>query len=133
MSLRLSQTALAAAVLAVAGCQCALAQTPAPAIITIDTEDSVQYFEDSDPSKFVTNPNVTTAAAPTSFGAQVGIQDIVAVNGQPAKGTVLVSLRVVEIRPSPSPGQGIAYTQRSGVINQTFEILARTGERSGQS
>lgn len=124
------KTALAVTLCAVACSQRGLAQPPAT-ILTIDLENFVQYNEDIDFSKFATNPNVTTSAAPASFGAAVGIADIVAVNGQPAKGTVLMNARSVALTPAPTSGQAIADAQRGGAITQTFEILDINGQPVG--
>ena len=66
----------------------ALPQVAPPVILQIDTANRVQYYEDNaDPSKFATNPGITTATLPANFGPIVTIADIVAVNGQSVKGT----------------------------------------------
>jgi hypothetical protein len=124
MLLLLRKTALAVAL-------CAVAQAQPATIFTIDLENFVQYNEDVDYSKFATNPNVTASAAPASFGAAMGIADIVAVNGQPAKGTVLMNARTVALAPAPTSGQAIADTTRGGAITQTFEILDINGQPIG--
>ena len=110
------KTALTVALCATVGSQSGLAQAPAATILTVDLENFVQYNEDTDFSKFATNPNATTSAAPVSFAAAMGIADIVAVNGQPAKGTVVMSQRSVALVPAPTPGQAIADTQRGGAM-----------------
>ena len=125
------KTALTVALCATVGSQSGLAQAPAATILTVDLENFVQYNEDTDFSKFATNPNATTSAAPVSFAAAMGIADIVAVNGQPAKGTVVMSQRSVALVPAPTPGQAIADTQRGGAITQTFEILDINGQPIG--
>jgi hypothetical protein len=66
-----------------------------------------------------------------SFAAAMGIADIVAVNGYPAKGTVVMSQRSVALIPAPISGQAIADTQRGGAITQTFEILDINGQPIG--
>jgi uncharacterized protein (TIGR03437 family) len=109
-----------------------LAQVPRPTVLEIDTENAVLYYEDAtDLSKLASNPNITTTSPPLNFGAYVNLGDIVAVNGQPAKGTVLFNIRTVTLRPAPNPGDAIADTQRTGVINQTFEILDMGGTPIG--
>lgn len=129
MSLRLSQTASAAAILVAAGCQCTLAQTPA--ILVIDVDNVLQYFEDtSDLSKFAMDPNVTTPVLPRNLNAGLVIGDIVAVNGQPAKGTMTRNARTVFLSTTPTPGQAVADTVRNAVTAFTFEILKTDLTRS---
>src|SRR5438128_2138021 len=118
MLLRHWKTALATALSAAALSQSASAQVSTPAILEIDLADKVQYHEDIsfDPSKFATAAGVTTVARPVNFGKFISIADIVAVNGQPAKGIAVYNTRVVTLRASPSnPGEGIADTDRNGV------------------
>src|SRR5216683_5139426 len=82
--------AVLATVFCAAACsQPSLAQVPPPTILEVDVENFLAYFEDSsDVSKFATNPNPTTAVVQRNFYFYVFIGDIVAVNGQPAKGTM---------------------------------------------
>jgi hypothetical protein len=62
------KTALVTALCAAVCCQYGLAQVAPPTILQIDTENVVQYFEDtSDVSKFATDPNVTTPVVPKNF------------------------------------------------------------------
>ena len=51
-------------------------------------ENWVEYFDDTaDVSKWATNPNLTPPSVPKNFAVHMGIADIVAVNGEPVKGT----------------------------------------------
>src|SRR5262245_33504418 len=103
------KTALATALCAAACSQPGLAQGPRPAILVVDLENRVEYYEDvGDPTKFATDPGVTTRLALRNFSRGVQISDIVAVNGQPAKGVQIISDQILVLRPSPTPGQGIA-------------------------
>jgi uncharacterized protein (TIGR03437 family) len=123
---------LATALCAAACSQLSLAQAPSPTILEIDVENPVQYFEDtSDLSKFATDPNATTAAPPRNFAWTMYIGDIVAVNGQPAKGTFTRNLRQVFLNPVPNPGQAIADSVRNAVTADTFEILKNDGTPIG--
>src|SRR6266568_3684681 len=47
-------------------------------------------------------------APPTNFWTQMLISDIVAVNGQPVKGTQILRENILRLSPNPSPGQAIA-------------------------
>jgi uncharacterized protein (TIGR03437 family) len=108
------------------------AQAPPTTILEIDVENPVQYFEDTpDLSKFATDPNATTAFPPRNFAWTMYIGDIVAVNGQPAKGTVTRNLRQVFLNTAPSPGQAIADAVRNAVTADTFEILKSDGTPIG--
>jgi uncharacterized protein (TIGR03437 family) len=122
----------AALVLMAAYCIPGQGQAPPPTILAIDVENPVQYFEDtSDLSKFATDPNATTAIPPKNFAWTVYIGDIVAVNGQPAKGTVTRNLRQVFLSTTPNPGQAIADAVRNAVTADTFEILKTDGTPIG--
>ena len=95
-------------------CTVAKGQATPTTILEIDVENIVQYQEDTpDVTKFATDPNITTAVLPRNFNVVLIIGDIVAVNGQPAKGTVTRSIRTILLRPAPVPGQGIADTVRN--------------------
>src|SRR5579872_4682228 len=109
------------------------AQVPPPAILEIDTENVVQYFEDtSDVSKFATDPNVTTAAVPKNFNRALVFADIVAVNGQRVIGThTRDAIASIFLNTAPSPGQAIADTLRNAIGVATFEILKSDGTPIG--
>src|SRR6266540_4247296 len=93
--------------LAAAYCSMALGQAPPPTILYIDTENGVTYFEDiSDVSKFATNPGIVNRdPAPRNFGKVVLISDIVAVNGQPVRGTLVFNSRNMTLSPTPNAGE----------------------------
>jgi uncharacterized protein (TIGR03437 family) len=113
-------------------CTLGQGQIPPATILEIDVENPVQYFEDtSDLSKFATDPNATTAVPPKNFAWTMYIGDIVAVNGQPAKGTVTRNLRQVLLNTAPNPGQAIADAVRNAVTADTFEILKSDGTPIG--
>jgi hypothetical protein len=121
------------AVLAV-GAFNSMARAQAPVILTIDTENVVEYQVDvSDVSKYATNPNVVPAAAIRNFTPVTPLGDIVAVNGEPAKG--LYASRVSSIITSPTPdptmGGAIADTTHPSIREQIFEILKTDGTEVG--
>ena len=108
------------------------AQVVPPAILEVDVENLVEYYEDSsDLSKFATGLNATTAVPPRNFAFRVGIGDIVAVNGQPAKGTITRNIRAVFLRTAPDPGQAMPDTVRGAVLGDVFEILKSDGTPIG--
>jgi uncharacterized protein (TIGR03437 family) len=113
-------------------CTLGQGQVPSVTILEIDVDNSVRYQEDtSDLSKFATDPNVTTAVAPKNYFFRLNIGDIVAVNGQPAKGALIRNVRTVDLSPTPNPGQAIADMVRNSVIADTFEILKTDGTPIG--
>ena len=124
---------LAATACAAALSQSSVAQAPQASILQIDVANNVLYDEDvSDVTKFATNPNVT----PDSHGAKnfaraMGVADIVAVNGQPVKGTHVRSAVNFLLRTAPTPGQAIADTAWVGLAAFTFEILKADGAPIG--
>ena len=128
-----SQAILVAAMLLFPACRnLGRAQTLPRTILEIDVENYVAYNEDtSDPSKFATDPNVTPSVLPRTFGFFVQIADIVAVNGQPAKGTLTRNSRALNLTTAPAPGQSIADTVRGAASADTFEILKSDGTPIG--
>ena len=101
-------------------------------ILVVDVENLVAYSEDtSDLSKFATGPNATPAALPKNFNFRVDIGDIVAVNGQPARGTITRNNRQVLPNTTPNPGQAIADTVRGAVHLDSLEILKSDGTPIG--
>jgi len=114
---------------------CAMASgqaPPPPAMLTIDIENFVEYQSDvTDPSKIATNPNITPVLPPRNFFLAATLGDIVAVNGQPAKGTYAAQTWVVGLSSNPKPGQAIADTTRTALRYATFEILKSDGTLVG--
>jgi len=127
------KTALAMALCAAACSQFSSAQVAPPVILQIDLTNNVLYFQDtSDISKYATEPNVTPPTAiPRNLYKVHGIADIVAVNGQPVKGTYANSVAAFVLRTAPTPGQAIADTVRQAVGVITFEILKSDGTSIG--
>jgi uncharacterized protein (TIGR03437 family) len=111
----------------VAFAKAAWGQAAPAAILQIDVENQVQYIEDiSDVSKLATDPNITTANL-KNFEPIINLGDIVAVNGQPAKGTSLFYARRVALSIAPAPGQAIADVVTGAIQEVTFEILNLDG------
>src|SRR6516162_7412429 len=114
-------------------CGLAQGQNNPPAILQIDFENNVQYNQDvSDVSKLATIPGVTTAAVAKNFMSNVVIADVVAVNGQPAKGVFFRERRTISLNPSAAPGQAIADVTRTySGFETAFEILQADGTSTG--
>ena len=115
-----------------ASCVVSLAQVEPTTILEVDVENRVSYTDDiSDVSKLGTDPNVTTAIPSRNFRKSVTIGDIVAVNGQPTKGTFVGNFRQIFFRPEPTPGQAIADITRNSILEFSFEILNIDGTPIG--
>lgn len=105
-------------------------QAPAT-ILVIDVDNNVEYQEDiSDPSKYATNPNITPSATPRNFYPATIIGDIVAVNGQPAKGTYIGRARSLYANVG-TPGAAVTDITRAALREQVFEILKTDGTPVG--
>jgi hypothetical protein len=130
--IRKAETIAMTVLLVAAHCTLALGQQPPPTILTIDVQNVVEYQGDiSDPSKFATNPNVTPSAGARDFSVNVAFGDIVAVNGQPAKGPYVGRPVGIGLTPTPNPGRAIADTTHASLRSHTFEILKIDGTPVG--
>jgi len=109
-----------------------VAQGLAPVVLQVDVENFVRYVEDiTDPTQFATRAAVTPAAVPRNFVEFVAIADIVAVNGQSAKGTYLSRGRTTSTSPSPTAGVAVADVTRTGAVDTRFEIQGADGTSIG--
>lgn len=102
--------------------------------LKIDVQNAVEYQGDVDPSQFATKPNVTPSNAPKNFYSATVLADIVAVNGQPAKGTYVGRSSSVILSPSPTgaaPAEAIADITRAALRTHVFEILQADGTAIG--
>lgn len=108
-------------------------QTP-PTILTVDLGGYVEYQADIyDASKYGKNAEKTPAAAfgTGSFGVATQLADIVAVNGQPAKGVYAGRSRVIGMSTTPSPGMSPADVTRTAIREHIFEFLQPDGTPIG--
>src|SRR5690242_11029893 len=127
---------MTAVVLAFAACQLATAQQPSATTLTIDISNQLQYQDDIyDPVKFARNANVTPSlgigTGILNFGVATVLGDIVAVNGQPAKGLFAARDRFILANIAPVPGQAIADVRRNAIREFTYEILNPDGTAIG--
>ena len=108
------------------------AETTPVTILEIDTENIVSYSSDVfDASRFATDSNFTTATPARNFGFVLALGDIVAVNGKPAKGSLIARQQAVILNPTPSSGQGVADITRTAVTEFFFEIQQADGSPVG--
>ena len=117
---------------AVVFCQSALAETTLATVLDIEVANYVDYYNDvTDWSKLATDPNRTTVTQPRNFAQSIGMGDIVAVNGKPAKGMFTDSRTQLNGQVNPTAGQAIADGPRSSVHHRFFEILRPDGTLVG--
>jgi len=118
-----------------AACRLALGQAAPPTILTIDIENFVQYQSDaSDASQYGAKAAATPPATflnSSNFWVATGLADIVAVNGQPAKGLYAMRSRVIRTDPNPNTGGAIADVSREAIREEVFEILSASGNPVG--
>ncbi len=110
-------------------------QSPQPTTLVIDINNYVEYQDDmADSSKYATNPNLTPSAPPKNFFVATALADIVAVNGQPAKGAFVQRSRAVILSPAPgttATAEAISDVTRAAVREQIFEIQQADGTPVG--
>ena len=109
-----------------------LGQTPAIKL-QVDVDNFVLYNYDTfDTTQFGTNPNQTSVPMKT-YNYHVGIGDIVAVGGTPAKGTLLCNHTMFVLSPTATVGsmKAIADTSRAMVDDCSLEILTTGGAPVG--
>lgn len=108
------------------------AQNPATTTVTIDIENYVEYLEDvADPAKYASTNTLTPAVPLRNFLAIAGIADIVAINGQPAKGTASWRGWILGFSPNPTIDFAIADTARTSIRYWTLEVLKTDGTQVG--
>lgn len=117
------------------------AQAPPFTDLTIDVENVVEYQGDiADPLAFARNPQVTPARGNRvtnpnggigNFAINIGIGDIVAINGQPAKGLMVLRARAINVSPNPAPSQAIGDVTRASIRDMIFELLQADGTPVG--
>jgi hypothetical protein len=122
---------IAAAICSIAVGQ-AWAQAPRVATLDIEWENAVGYGDNlADPSQRATSPDPVTPASIINLTPFVGIADIVSVNGKPAKGSWVLGGRIIQLVPSPMPGQAIGDLGRGALVDIHIEILQADGTRVG--
>jgi hypothetical protein len=108
------------------------AQSTSQITLVIDLQNVVEYQGDvGDPQQFATNPNITTGMTAKNFGFATVLGDIVAVNGQPAKGTYVGKPAGIQASPAPTGGGAITDITRAALRDHVFEILKPDGTQVG--
>jgi len=101
-------------------------------ILNVDVKNTVTYrFDVEDPAKRGIIPNLTTTTLPNAFMEGVEVDDIVAVNGKPAKGVHAIRYMRMNFSPTPSPGAAIADMSGS-FCDCNWYFQAQDGKFVGQ-
>jgi len=120
-----------------AACVAALpGQTPPASTVVVDTANRVAYqYDNYDVTKFGTNNGIVAPQnirSPHPFLEEVSYADVVAVNGKPAKGTMVIkSIVSINMDPVPGPGKAIADITRGGMGHSVWEIQTADGRAVG--
>ena len=100
------------------------AQSPVGSLLVIQTANHRGYVRDvADNSLYASKAGPTTPTNAKNFDQDVFIGDIVSVNGQLVKGTVVELFSGLSLTPKPTPGQAIADITRASFTEWYFEIL----------
>jgi len=103
--------------------------------LMIELDNVVEYqIDTSDLSKWGINPNSTPGKIAQAMGVGcagvpiIGYGDIVAINGQPARGTYAIRGVSVCMSPTPRPGlEAISDATWNSIRDETYEILQSDG------
>ena len=107
-------------------------QTQPATLIQVDVANNAFYNYDTfDNTKLAGNPSATTPVAAPNFQMVLGLGDIVAINGKPAKGTQVSRLSVLNLSPSATPGQAISDSTWANINDQALDVLQPDGTRVG--
>src|SRR5690348_3679159 len=98
-------------------------------VMQVDIDNCVSYnYDVVDQTTWARSPGPTVvASAPPAFRTNLLLADIVAVNGKPAKGVVVLRFTALNLRPVPTPGQAISDVNRSGMGEFVYGFLADDG------
>jgi hypothetical protein len=117
---------------------CTFAQNLPP--VTIDTAlaNGALYLTDgADYTKFGTATGPVAVAPPPNglsspnFATYLEISDVVSVNGEPMKGTFVNQGRLLQLSPTPRPGQAIADSGWFTIGTQGTDVITPDGIRVG--
>jgi len=111
-----------------------MAQTPPVTVLEIEYDNLVWYYGDvADPNKQATSaaPSPLSATFNRLFKVQLGLADVVAVNGKPAKGLHVDRSIPLLFSNTLRPGQAIADINGWGVTESYVAILDTDGTLIG--
>ena len=101
-------------------------------ILRVDVDNFVAYgYDVNDVSALAKTAGPVSATPPANFSNWVSLADIVAVNGRPAKGTMLFQTQVISLSPAAAPGQAVADVTRGQHGHYAFEFVQPDGTQIG--
>lgn len=110
----------------------AAGQSSSGSVLKVDVKNFAAYHNDvTDYTKLATAPDFTLTVPFKNFATFVTVADVIAVNGEPAKGTFVDRAAWFRLRPNPEPGQAIADTTRNLMVEFNVEILQPDGTPIG--
>ncbi len=124
---------IAAAICALASRQ-AWGQVSQAIALEIGWENCVSYVDDlTDPTRRATSPGMVSArvSPARTFNPSMTIADIVSVNGQPAKGFLVIRLNTLSMTPNAASGGAIGDRGNGAVGTVDMEILQADGTPVG--
>src|SRR5213592_1636584 len=141
LSTRRAEPIAMTALLVAACCSPAVGQST-QSVIFVDVENVVNYNNNiTDQPKLVPNASITPAAPVDMqglFGFGNTIGDVVAVNGQPAKGTLVFRSQILNLVPADATREAsaplivpVADTMRAALQTMTLELLKSDGAPVG--
>jgi uncharacterized protein (TIGR03437 family) len=68
---------------------------------------------------------------PANFGINIGIADVTAINGSPAKGVMVMQNQGINPTPAPTPGRAISDVTRGTCVFFRWEFLKPDGSQIG--
>jgi hypothetical protein len=103
-----------------------------PTIMQVEVQDFTGYAANVfDYSKLAKTPGPLTVTPPANFGGYIYLADVVTVNGQPAKGTMVFRTTGIQMSPTPVPGQAIADISRLAIAEFLVEFQKADGNPIG--
>ena len=109
----------------------AQAQAVTPTLLRLDETNIVPYLDDSPYTDLATHSSFTPQTSTPAFSKSTVIGDIVAANGQAAKGTHFSWINNFVTSKSLSPGTAIADAVRAGIVLHIWEIQQADGTPIG--
>jgi hypothetical protein len=110
----------------------AFGQADTRVTLTVDLANTVNYRSDvPDYALRGANAGPTTVGASRAFTDSINVGDIVAVNGQPARGIWDSRVYTMNFSPTPAPGAAIADAARGGTADCKWDFYDVNGRYIG--
>jgi len=97
-----------------------------PTILRVDVQNWTYYANDqSDPTKWARTTAPVVPVYPANFYTEIGIMDVIAINGSPAKGVIVIRYQNLGLTPA------VSDLTRGGTIEYLMEFLKPDGTSFG--